>query len=76
MDELCVVAGTTIRLPIEVNDKDVGQKVRLTATGGPFVEEDGAQLIAPTVFALFLLRENYSGRLPATTYPESIIKLY
>ncbi len=51
VDELCVVAGTTIRLPIEVNDKDVGQKVRLTATGGPFVEEDGAQLIAPTVFA-------------------------
>lgn len=51
VDELCVIAGATIRLPIEVNDKDIGQKVRLTATGGPFVAEDGAQLIAPAVFA-------------------------
>lgn len=50
IDEICVVAGTTIQLPIKVTDKDIAQKVRLTATGGPFVLDEPAQLIAPTAF--------------------------
>ncbi|MBK8699491.1 MAG: gliding motility-associated C-terminal domain-containing protein [Saprospiraceae bacterium] len=50
LEELCVVAGTEISLPIKVADKDVGQKVKLTATGGPFVLPDKAQLIAPEDF--------------------------
>ena len=36
-DELCVVAGERIDLNIKVDDIDPGQKVLLSATGGPFV---------------------------------------
>jgi gliding motility-associated-like protein len=50
VNEICVVAGTTIQLPIKVSDKDLAQKIRLTATGGPFVQEEPAVLIAPTAF--------------------------
>lgn len=54
--DLCVIAGETLSLPISVNDPDVGQLVRLTATGGPF--ESGfsiTQLVTPPGFVAPIL---------------------
>jgi len=39
IDEICVIAGEPIELPILVDDPDDGQQVRITATGGPFEVE-------------------------------------
>ncbi len=51
IDEICVVAGEKLSIPIEVSDPDEGQLVQLTATGGPFeVRPDSAILIAPSGF--------------------------
>ena len=36
---ICVIAGTTIDLPVSVSDIDSSQQVRLFATGGPFIQE-------------------------------------
>ncbi|MCZ2100006.1 MAG: gliding motility-associated C-terminal domain-containing protein [Chitinophagales bacterium] len=49
-DELCVVAGTTINLPISVSDPNTNQKVKLTATGGPFTIKYPARLEGPSHF--------------------------
>lgn len=49
-DELCVVAGTMINLPIKVTDPNINQKVKLSVTGGPFTVKDPALLIAPQHF--------------------------
>ena len=35
--EICVFAGDTVQLKISVNDPDSGQKVRLEASGAPFI---------------------------------------
>lgn len=44
-DHLCVVAGETIDIPVTVTDPDIGDKVRLSASGGPFlVDESPATL--------------------------------
>lgn len=37
IEEICVVAGEEINLPIVVNDPNKGQKVGLFASGGPFI---------------------------------------
>ncbi len=50
-EELCVIAGTTISLPIQVSDPNTGQKVKLTATGGPFAVQNPAVLDAPIYFS-------------------------
>ncbi len=50
-EEICVIAGTEIKLPIEVSDPDVNQKVKLTISGGPLTfEKNKAVLIAPAGF--------------------------
>lgn len=36
INEICVVAGTELRIPVRVTDIDTGQMVRLSASGGPF----------------------------------------
>lgn len=36
-DELCVTAGTLINFEVTARDPDIGQSVRLSATGGPFL---------------------------------------
>ena len=36
IEEICVVAGTSISIPVVVTDIDIDQMVRLSATGGPF----------------------------------------
>lgn len=51
LEEICVVAGENIVIPITVSDRDPGQKVRLSATGGPFTIHDGAQLVGPQIFS-------------------------
>lgn len=46
IDELCVVAGEEINLPVTIFDIDDGDKVGLSASGGPFqVADNKAQLI-------------------------------
>ncbi|MBK8516319.1 MAG: gliding motility-associated C-terminal domain-containing protein [Saprospiraceae bacterium] len=49
-DQLCVVAGEKISLNIEVSDPNLNQKVRLSATGGPFNELSPAKIIGPSAF--------------------------
>lgn len=40
VEELCVVAGEQINLPIVINDPNEGDKVGLFASGGPFIVND------------------------------------
>ena len=50
--EICVIAGSTIDLPIIGSDPDTKQKVRLTALGGPLqLTSDKATFTAPKGFA-------------------------
>ena len=37
VDEICVIAGEEINLPVTVTDPDADELVRLSATGGPFI---------------------------------------
>ena len=39
IEEICVVAGETIDIPVRATDPDQGQQVRITATGGPFLQD-------------------------------------
>ncbi len=38
-EELCVIAGEVINIPVTAIDADEGQQVRLSATGGPFLQD-------------------------------------
>ncbi|MCO6463181.1 MAG: gliding motility-associated C-terminal domain-containing protein [Saprospiraceae bacterium] len=49
-DELCVVAGENIIIPVQVNDPNPRQKVRLSATGGAFSVQHPAILNGPVFF--------------------------
>ncbi len=50
-EEICVIAGTEIKLPIEVSDPDINQKVKLTVSGGPLTfANNKAVLVAPADF--------------------------
>lgn len=48
VDELCVIAGDSVRLPITVSDPDIEQQVKLTATGFPFQVSDSPATISAT----------------------------
>jgi gliding motility-associated-like protein len=37
IDKICVIAGQNIQFPVRATDPDAGQRVKLTALGGPFV---------------------------------------
>lgn len=68
-EEVCVIAGTTLDLPVVATDPDAGQQLLLTATGGPFVN--------PLSTAVFQAPANYSnppvnGRLLWPTACEEI----
>lgn len=39
VDEICVIAGELIDIPIFVNDNDEGERVKIVATGGPFLQD-------------------------------------
>jgi len=49
-EEICVIAGEKIEIPIWVNDVNASQKVKLTATGGPFNLTGSALLTGPKIF--------------------------
>ncbi len=51
-EEICVIAGERIELPIEIDDPDTNQQVRLFATGGPF--------FVPTSKAILSGNEEYN----------------
>lgn len=51
IDEICVIAGEKVSIDLLVNDANIGQKVRLTATGGPFfITSSPAVLTGPRFF--------------------------
>jgi len=50
VEELCVVAGEKIIIDIDVDDPNTNQKVKLTATGGPFTVKDPAIITGPVIF--------------------------
>lgn len=43
-EEFCVVAGTSLVIPLDITDPNAGQRVRLTATGGPFIVSSPATI--------------------------------
>lgn len=46
IEDICVIAGETLTFSVSADDPDAGQKVNLTATGGPFIlTPSPAQLI-------------------------------
>ena len=48
VDEVCVVAGEKLEIPISVTDPDTDQQVLIEATGGPFTFANSARLtVAP-----------------------------
>lgn len=49
-ESLCVIAGQKIEIDIEVDDPNQNQKVRLSATGGPFSVVSPAKLIGPALY--------------------------
>ncbi len=49
-EEFCVIAGEKISLEIGVDDPNQNQKVKFSATGGPFTVENPAVLIGPKLF--------------------------
>jgi gliding motility-associated-like protein len=51
LDEICVIAGEKITIPIRVNDANALQRVKLTATGGPFTLPGKATLSGPAFFS-------------------------
>ena len=50
ISEICVIAGEKLSIDIEVSDPNINQKVKLSATGGPFVEASPAVLVGPVNF--------------------------
>lgn len=60
IDEICVVAGTKIEIPVIVTDPDSNELVRLSATGGPFLEEvSPAYLSGNAVYTVQPLKEDF-----------------
>ncbi|MBK8620502.1 MAG: gliding motility-associated C-terminal domain-containing protein [Saprospiraceae bacterium] len=51
-EEICVLAGEKIDLPLFVDDINNGQKVKLFVTGGPMNIADPAMLITPGQFSV------------------------
>jgi gliding motility-associated-like protein len=50
INEICVIAGQKIDLNIDINDPNLNQKVRFSATGGPFTIPNPAKITAPIYF--------------------------
>ncbi len=38
-EEICVIAGEVLNIPVTVDDIDSDQQVRISATGGPFIQD-------------------------------------
>jgi gliding motility-associated-like protein len=67
IDDICVVAGELVTFPIIANDPDVGQKVRITATGGPFILANSpAVLSAPNTPQTPIVTGSFSWQTECT----------
>ncbi|MEZ4911278.1 MAG: gliding motility-associated C-terminal domain-containing protein [Saprospiraceae bacterium] len=51
IDEICVLAGDTIEIPILITDPNIGQKVKFSVTGGPLSVENPIKVISPSNFS-------------------------
>jgi gliding motility-associated-like protein len=71
-EELCVIAGTLITIPLKINDPNPNQKVKLTATGGPFTVESPAVLNGP----LFFTKTPFNANIEWQTNCDHINKEY
>ncbi len=49
-DEYCIIAGTTLNIPIFIDDIDAQQLVRVSATGGPFIVPSPATFLSSENF--------------------------
>jgi gliding motility-associated-like protein len=49
-EEYCIIAGTKLIINIEVSDPNLNQKVKLSATGGPFTVNNPATVSGPKFF--------------------------
>lgn len=53
IDEICVIAGDLIEIPVKVTDPDSNQLVRLSVTGGPLLVRDSkAELIGGDIYTV------------------------
>lgn len=73
VDEICVVAGELIDLPVMVSDLDTSQRVELTASGGPFIQDTSSAILQ--VVPGFL-QVPYTARLRWQTTCEHISAQY
>ena len=48
IDEICVVAGELVEFDVKVADVDTGQRVKLSATGGPFLFSGNTASLSPS----------------------------
>lgn len=72
-DEICVIAGDSIDISVRVNDMEDDQRVALSASGGPFVQDtSSAQLAVPDGF----LQVPYTARFRWATTCEHISEQY
>jgi len=46
VDEICVIAGDSIDIPVRIDDMEQDQRVALSASGGPFVQDTSAAMLA------------------------------
>jgi gliding motility-associated-like protein len=59
IDEICVIAGEVVNFEVVANDLDVGQKVIVTATGGPLIVQSPAQLLGSTGYQIPLTSNQF-----------------
>jgi len=61
LDDICVIAGETLTFNVSADDPDIGQKVNLTATGGPFIlTPSPAQLLGPNGHQFPIVTKQFS----------------
>ncbi len=73
IDEICVVAGDSIDIPVRIDDMEMDQRVALSASGGPFVQDTSAAvLLVPDGF----LQIPFTARFRWNTTCEHISEQY
>lgn len=73
INEICVIAGDSIDIPVRVDDMEMDQRVALSASGGPFVQDtSAATLLVPDGF----LQVPYTARFRWNTTCEHISEQY
>ncbi len=71
--EICVIAGDSIDIPVRISDLELDQRVSLSASGGPFVQDtSSADLLVPSGF----LQVPFTARFRWNTTCEHISEQY